>query len=143
RGTPVAPAVVDAAFARRTSRRRATDMFGFTITGGRGRSWRRAIALAVAALGIGLAPAAAHAQSAIIYGALGNFDISNDTGKVCHGFEVELDGLTSADVPYWFSANRYGSPQVLPTATGVVVRWAASYDPSNGGWSTATIQHTV
>ena len=119
------------------------DMFGFIITEGRGRSWRRAIALAAAAVGIGLAPAAAHAQSAIIYGALGNFDISNDTGKVCHGFEVELDGLTQADVPYWFSANRYGAPQVLPTATGVVVRWAASYDASSGAWSTGTIQHTV
>ena len=39
-----------------------------------------------------LAPGAAHAQSAIIYGSLGNFDISNDTGRVCHGFEVEADG---------------------------------------------------
>ena len=35
-----------------------------------------------AALLAALAPGAAHAQSAIIYGSLGNFDISNDTGKI-------------------------------------------------------------
>jgi hypothetical protein len=99
---------------------------------------------ALAALVLGLAaPSAARAQSAIIYGSLGNFDISNDTGKVCHGFEVELDGLSPAQVPYWFSANRYGAPQVIPTATGVVVRWAASYDASSGAWSDRTVQHTV
>lgn len=111
----------------------------------RGRTRRAARRLgALAALAIALAaPSAARAQSAIIYGALGNFDISNDTGKICHGFEVELDGLTPDQVPYSFSANRYGAPQVLPTATGVVVRWAAMYDAANDTWSTRTIQHTV
>jgi len=47
-------------------------------------------------------PAIANAQSAIIYGSLGNFDISNDTGQVCHGFEVDIDGVTVGDVPYSF-----------------------------------------
>jgi hypothetical protein len=99
--------------------------------------------LAACALGIAAAPTLAAAQSAIIYGSLGNFDISNDTGKVCHGFEVELDGLTRAQVPYWFSSNRYGNPQVVDTATGVAVRWAATYDASIGAWSTRTLPHAV
>ena len=51
------------------------------------------VGAAVVALG---APAMAQAQSAIIYGSLSNFDIANDTGKTCHGFEVQLEGLTPA-----------------------------------------------
>jgi len=100
----------------------------------------RAAGLAVAILA---APTIARAQSAIIYGSLGNFDISNDTGKVCHGFEVELDGLRPADAPYSFSANRYGVPQVIPTATGIAVRWATTYDAASGTWADRTVQHTV
>ena len=100
-------------------------------------------AMAAAAAGILAAPAISLAQSAIIYGSLGNFDISNDTGKVCHGFEIDLDGLQPSDVPYWFAANRYGAPTVTPTATGVAVRWAATYDAASGTWSDRTVQHTV
>src|SRR5512147_2781578 len=117
-------------------------MFGLTQAG-TGRRWGRIGRLALLALGIVGAPTLARAQSAIIYGSLGNFDISNDTGKVCHGFEVELDGLVPSDVPYSFSANRYGAPQVLPTATGVAVRWAAAWDAATGTWSERTLQHTV
>ncbi|MGE3706350.1 MAG: hypothetical protein AB7I13_13825, partial [Vicinamibacterales bacterium] len=47
---------------------------------------RPAVIAATVALGV---PVVAQAQSAIIYGSLSNFDISNDTGKVCHGFEVK------------------------------------------------------
>lgn len=92
-------------------------MLGTTHTGRLPRSMRRYATFAALALGIVAAPTIARAQSAIIYGSLGNFDISNDTGKVCHGFEVELDGLTAAQVPYRFSSNRYGNPQVIRRAT--------------------------
>ena len=118
-------------------------MYGTTTTGGRPRSMRQFATLAALALGIIAAPTAARAQSAIIYGSLGNFDISNDTGKVCHGFEVQLDGLTAGQVPYWFSSNRYGAPQVIPNATGVAVRWATTYDAATGTWADRTVQHTV
>ena len=118
-------------------------MLGRTWRNEKTGTWGRGAALAALLLGLGLAPTAARAQSAIIYGSLGNFDIANDTGKVCHGFEVELDGLTAAQVSYWFSANRYGAPQVTPTATGVVVRWAAAYDAATGAWADRTLQHTV
>jgi hypothetical protein len=104
-------------------------------------TWRRALLGALAGL-LGMTRAA-DAQSAIIYGSLGNFDISNDTGKICHGFEVELDGLTPADVPYSFSAERYGAPSVSATATGVRVRWESPYDAAAQQFVERTLPHTV
>ncbi len=87
-------------------------------------------------------PAAAHAQSAIIYGSLSNFDIANDTQKVCHGFEVQIDGVQLADYGGSFTANRYGNPTVAQTPTGVSVTWGTTYSPSTG-WAARTLQHTV
>ena len=94
---------------------------------------------ALVALGV---PAMAHAQSAIIYGSLSNFDISNDTGKTCHGFEVQLDGLQPSDYSGSFTSNRYGTPTVATTPTGVSVTWGTTYSPSTG-WATRTLPHTV
>ncbi|MEZ5293753.1 MAG: hypothetical protein R2745_21900 [Vicinamibacterales bacterium] len=99
--------------------------------------WGLALAALVAA------PSLARGQSAIIYGSLGNFDISNDTGKVCHGFEIELEGVQPGDVRAAFSSNRYGMPEFLATPTGTAVRYSATYDAATGTWSTRTIQHTV
>ena len=56
------------------------------------------------------APIGARAQLATIYGSLGNFDVVNDTGHDAHGFEIQLEGLTGADVYYSFSAERFTSP---------------------------------
>lgn len=83
--------------------------------------------LTMLALGVLAAPTLVRAQSAIIYGSLGNFDISNDTGKVCHGFEIDLEGVTAAQVPASFSAQRYGAASMIPYAGGVWVRWASPY----------------
>ena len=94
---------------------------------------------ALVALG---APALAQAQSAIIYGSLSNFDISNDTGKVCHGFEVDVDGVQVADYSGSFTSNRYGTPVVAQTPTGVSVTWGTTYSASTG-WATRTLPHTV
>jgi len=54
-------------------------------------------------LGIGLAGTAAllaaapiaTAQTATVFGQLGNFDVVNDTGHDAHGFEIELQGITA------------------------------------------------
>ena len=46
-------------------------------------------------------------------------------------------------MPYWFSSNRYGAPQVITNATGVAVRWATTYDAASGTWADRTVQHTV
>lgn len=90
-----------------------------------------------------VAPVTARAQSAIIYGSLGNFDISNDTGETCHGFEIEIEGVSPSAVQGGFSAQRYGAPKILPYATGVRVRWESSYDAATGQWAERTLPHTV
>lgn len=38
------------------------------------------------------------------YGTLDNFDVINDTGSECHGFEIELEGIASTDIAYTFGA---------------------------------------
>lgn len=88
------------------------------------------------------APALALAQSAVIYGSLSNFDISNDTGKVCHGFEIKMDGVQEGSYSGSFTANRYGTPTVSATPTGIAVTWKSAQDAS-GAWATRTLQHTV
>ena len=107
------------------------------------RRWRQALRLAVPFAALCAVPLTSAAQSAIIYGSLGNFDISNDTGKVCHGFEVEMHGITPAQVLGSFSAQRYGDARILPSATGAVVRWDTAYNASTGQWATRTLPHTV
>ena len=69
------------------------------------------------------------------YGTLDNFDVINDTGVETHGFEIELEGILTADVVYTFGDpyQRYGNPSVTATATGVIIRYAATYD-INGHW---------
>ena len=89
------------------------------------------------------APVAVRAQSAIIYGQLSNFDISNDTGQICHGFEIEIGGVTPADVPGGFSAERYGVPSVVPYATGTNVRWESPYNAGSQSFVERTLPHTV
>lgn len=104
---------------------------------------KNSLTLLAAMLGALFVPALAFSQSAIIYGSVSNFDISNDTGRTCHGFELELDGLDPTNVTYTFSAQRYGNAQVLSTATGVKVRWESPYDPVTGRWAERTLPHTV
>lgn len=89
------------------------------------------------------APLAARAQTATIYGSLGNFDVVNNTGQDAHGFEIELDGLQPADVVYTFSVQRYGGSTVVPTATGVAVRWASAYDATAQQFAQTTVAHVA
>jgi hypothetical protein len=94
----------------------------------------------VGAAGAALLVAAAPAVAVTTVGSLSNFDAVNDTGTATLGFEIELDGLTSADVVYAFggSYSRYGDPVRVPTPGGVIVRWAASWDAGAGRFTTAT-----
>jgi len=85
------------------------------------------------------APPAASAQSAVIAGSLGNFDIVNNTGHEAHGFEIELEGLQMQDVPYSFSVQRYGAAEIVPSPTGVYVRWKSGYDAGTGQFVATTI----
>ncbi|MDX2167929.1 MAG: Ig domain-containing protein [Deltaproteobacteria bacterium] len=65
-------------------------------------------------------------------GTLDNFDVVNDTPGPCHGFEIELEDIHPADVPYTFGGSyiRYGAPEVLDTTVDpahprVLVRYRA------------------
>ena len=82
------------------------------------------------------------ASSVTMYGTLSNFDVINDTGQPCHGFEIELDGLSSADVTYTFGApyERYGDPTVVddPANNRVFVRYTSSYDSNTNQWAATT-----
>lgn len=96
-------------------------------------------ALCVAALPFLLGNRAA---ASIAYGTINNFDTVNDSGSVCHGFEIELDDCRSADITYCYSYNHYGTPSIredllsVPGHTNCFVRYEGVY--SNGVWSAYT-----
>jgi hypothetical protein len=74
------------------------------------------------------------------YGTLSNFDVFNDTGQECHGFEIELDGVSSADISFTFGSpyQRYGNPMLVDFAGGVYVRYESPYDSANQVFTQAT-----
>lgn len=93
--------------------------------------WALAGAFAVMSFG-----AAAHAG--IMFGSLSNMDVINDTGQVTRGFEIELDGISPAEIAFTFGAPyiRYGNPVKIATATGTIVHYASAFGPS--GWAVGT-----
>ncbi|MDT5295889.1 MAG: hypothetical protein QOJ76_2769 [Acidobacteriota bacterium] len=99
------------------------------------------LSLALLALALLAAPGVARAQTATVFGSLSNFDVVNNTEHEAHGFEIELEGLQPADVYYSFSAQRYGTAQIIPYATGVHVRWTSAYDPGLQQFLQTTITH--
>jgi Divergent InlB B-repeat domain len=86
-------------------------------------------------LGLLAAPGLLRAQTTL-FGAPSNFDVYNDTGQITHGFEVELDGLTLANVGGGYGF-RYGSPTMVSIPGGVVIRFASSY--ANGSYAVSTV----
>lgn len=95
--------------------------------------------LAIITAAVLIAAPASYSQTATVYGQLSNFDVVNNTGHDAHGFEIELEGVQVNDIPYSFSAERYGPAAIIPTATGVVVRWTSSYDA--GAFQQSTVPH--
>ena len=92
--------------------------------------------LAVAA-SLAIAPGTGAAQF------LGNFDAINNTDKTARGFEIELEGLTGADISDTFgganrgfptTVERYGAPFIEPYALGVRVIYRATFDSGSGNW---------
>ncbi len=82
------------------------------------------------------------ARASIAYGSINNFDTVNDTSNVCHGFEIKLDDIRSADITYTYDYNHYGTPKItedtisVPGHTNVIVRYEAVW--TNTGWSAYT-----
>jgi hypothetical protein len=86
-----------------------------------------------------LGPASASAE--VQYGTLENFDVFNDTGEETHGFEIEIDGVSSADVTYTFGAPyqaRYGTPKLVDFPGGVYVRYESPYASSTHTFTQGT-----
>jgi hypothetical protein len=67
------------------------------------------------------------------FGTLSNFDVFNDTGAECHGFEIELDGISADKVVYTFGGTyeRYGNATVTNFAGGTFVRYESPWDAVN------------
>jgi hypothetical protein len=82
------------------------------------------------------------ARASTAYGSLNNFDTVNDTGDVCHGFEIELEDLHTTDISYTFDWNHYGTPKLSEDTTTpghprVRVRWESGKTP-DGSWTAFT-----
>ncbi|HZR84267.1 MAG TPA: PEP-CTERM sorting domain-containing protein [Candidatus Binatia bacterium] len=107
----------------------------------RGSPWSlHPVATVLAGAFASLLAIASSAAASTTFGSLSNFDVFNDTGQECHGFEIELDGVTSADVSYTFGApyERYGNPKIVDFPGGVFVRYESPYDPVQQAFTQAT-----
>src|SRR5689334_9400508 len=98
---------------------------------------RGALMLAMAA-----APMALRAQTATVSGYLGAFDVVNVGSQPAHGFEIRIEGAQPNDLYYTVFGGRYGTPSIVPYATGVAVRYTSIYNASTGQWSATTGMHT-
>ena len=92
-----------------------------------------------------LAPGAASASTA--YGSINNFDVVNDTGTPCHGFEIEIEDCPSTGITYTYDWNHYGTCRItqddsLPGHPKSLIRWAAVRKP-DGTWSAHTAVPTT
>src|SRR5437762_12436219 len=78
----------------------------------------------------------AQAQAPAMVGTLGNFDVLNNTGEETHGFEIQLEGVSKADIyrifGNWGGTNviRYGAGTATDYPGGVYIRWMSPYDPT-------------
>lgn len=96
------------------------------------------LAAAVGLLALGVFSA----RASVAYGTINNFDTVNDTGVECHGFEIEIEDIHSADITYTYSWNHYGTPKITednsnPLHPKVRVRYESAKNP-NGTWAAYT-----
>ncbi|HZR83412.1 MAG TPA: Ig domain-containing protein [Candidatus Binatia bacterium] len=110
-------------------------------------TWSRVVPQLACALGM-VALAARPATASTAYGDLNNFDVFNDTGQECHGFEIELDDVHSKDITYTYDYNHYGTPAITEDTTDplhpkVFVRYAAKYSTGTNTFSAFTAVPTT
>ena len=110
-------------------------------SGSRRRTPREAVLYLFAAFVVAFAPSPAVAST--VYGDLNNFDVFNDTGDECYGFEIELEDIHSTDITYTYDYNHYGAPTITednsdPNHPKVLVRYAAKYNPDTFSFSSYT-----
>jgi len=104
---------------------------------------KRSIILAISFTTASLVSSSRPAVASTAYGDLNNFDVFNDTGADCHGFEVELDDIHSTDITYTYDYNHYGAPTITednsdPVHPKVFVRYAAKFDATSNTFSAFT-----
>lgn len=80
--------------------------------------------------------------SASAFGSLSNFDVINDTGSRCHGFEIEIEGVHSREVTYTYNWNHYGTPRIVEDSSNpanpiVYIRYESHKNP-DGSYSAFT-----
>jgi hypothetical protein len=102
--------------------------------------------LFLASLGSALVATGA-ARASTAYGSINNFDVVNDTGGPCHGFEIEIDDCPSTGITYTYDWNHYGTCKItqddsIPGHPRCLVRWAAVKKP-DGTWSAYTAVPTA
>lgn len=76
------------------------------------------------------------------YGSINNFDVVNDTGSECHGFEIELEDINCVDITYTYDWNHYGTCKItedlsVPAHPRTIIRWASGKKP-DGAWAAYT-----
>lgn len=82
------------------------------------------------------------ARGSIAWGSMNNFDTVNDTGQVCHGFEIEIEDCRSTDITYTYNYNHYGVPRItqddsVPAHPRCVIRWESKKN-ADGSWAAYT-----
>ncbi len=109
-----------------------------------GSAWvKRAIIATGSCIAALTAFTATPAVASTSYGDLNNFDVFNDTGTDCHGFEIELDDVHSTDITYTYDYNHYGAPRISEDNSDaahpkVFVRYAATFDANTSSFSAYT-----
>ena len=98
--------------------------------------------LTVVATFAGLAFSTPSAHASIAYGSINNFDVVNDTGSPCHGFEIELEDVASTEITYTYDWNHYGKSKFIPSTTAsgrpaTCVRWESAKN-ADGSWAAFT-----
>jgi hypothetical protein len=76
------------------------------------------------------------------YGSINNFDTVNDTGHVCHGFEIEIEDCRTTDITYSYNYNHYGVPRYEQDDTDPLhpkcrIRWESKKN-ADGSWAAYT-----
>jgi hypothetical protein len=94
----------------------------------------------LAALALAASPAST--QASIAYGSINNFDTVNDTGRVCHGFEIEIEDCHTTAITYTYNYNHYGVPKItqddsIPGHPKTVIRWESKKN-ADGSWAAHT-----
>ena len=82
------------------------------------------------------------ARASIAYGSINNFDTVNDTGSVCHGFEIEIEDCHSTDISYTYNYNHYGVPRIeqddsIAGHPKCRIRWESKKN-ADGSWAAYT-----